>query len=61
MEKMQHCFNCGEELGEYDRWPGDEPECCGKRECMRELRWQMEAEIAGRADLAAADEYSRYA
>jgi len=31
--KMQHCFNCGAELGVYaDHDPMDD---CGKRECVR--------------------------
>lgn len=35
--KMQHCFNCGEELGVYvHEWR--DIECCGKHECQRELR-----------------------
>lgn len=36
-ERMQYCFNCGAELGIYRPEPGD-IECCGKRECMREMR-----------------------
>lgn len=33
---MQHCFNCGAELGEYVHYHGD-IECCGERECQREM------------------------
>jgi hypothetical protein len=29
-----HCFNCGEDLGEGDHWPGD-IEACGNPECRR--------------------------
>ncbi len=35
--KMQHCFNCGAELGVYQHDRGD-IECCGARECQREMR-----------------------
>ena len=59
--KMQHCFNCGEEIGIYVRYIGDEPECCGKAECLRELRHQMAAEMADRRDRADEDGYERYA
>lgn len=58
---MQHCFNCGEEIGIYVRYPGDEPECCGKKECMRELRYQMQDEEADRRCRAEEDRYERYA
>jgi hypothetical protein len=37
MKKMQHCFYCGEELGEYDNL-GERYETCGKQECNREAR-----------------------
>lgn len=37
MKKMQHCFNCGAELGVYDRLPGDH-DTCGAPECEREAR-----------------------
>lgn len=40
--KMRHCFNCGEELGvSADHDPLD---TCGKKECEREARDQMQAE-----------------
>ncbi len=38
IEKMQHCFWCGEETGIHKRYRGDDPECCGKKECNREQR-----------------------
>lgn len=60
IEKEQFCFNCGESLGFYKRYHGDEPECCGKRECTRELRDQMAAEEADRRDRAESDHYGRY-
>lgn len=33
-EKMQHCFNCGAEIGVYRSYPSD-VESCGARECER--------------------------
>lgn len=42
--KMQHCFNCGAELGVYDRMPGDR-DTCGAKECEREAR---DADVAER-------------
>ena len=44
-ERMQFCFNCGEELGRYRAYYGD-IQCCGKPECTREERHQYEAERA---------------
>ena len=42
--RMQHCFNCGAEIGVYtDHEPLD---TCGKRECEREARNQTEMERA---------------
>lgn len=58
--RMQHCHNCGEELGVYERYNGDEPECCGAAECQRELRYQLQAEEADRRDRAEEDHYGRY-
>lgn len=55
-EKMQHCFNCGEELGVYCKNYCD-IDTCGKPECNREAR-HAEQEIAERE--AEADGYSRY-
>lgn len=40
--KMQHCFNCGEELGLYVAW--DNLEACGKSACQRELQDAFRAE-----------------
>jgi len=60
MEREQHCFNCGESLGRYKAYHGDGPECCGKSECQRELRYQMQAEREERADRAREDDYGRY-
>lgn len=41
-EKMHYCFNCGEELGCYS--DGDQFDTCGKQECNREARNQVEYE-----------------
>lgn len=59
-ERMQFCFNCGDELGVYKRYAGDEPECCGKRECMRELRDTRAAEREDRRRRAEDDDYRYY-
>lgn len=37
--KMQHCFNCGAELGVYV--DSDPLDCCGKLECQREASAAM--------------------
>jgi hypothetical protein len=37
MKKMQYCFCCGEELGEYDNF-GERWDTCEKIECQREAR-----------------------
>jgi hypothetical protein len=58
-KKMQHCFNCGEELGVYDRFPGD-LDTCGKRECEKEARYQQQAERDEAAWNAQQDDYARY-
>jgi hypothetical protein len=34
--KMRHCFNCGDELGEYA--DADPLDTCGKVECNREAQ-----------------------
>ncbi len=45
--KMQHCFNCGEELGVYVHYVHD-IECCGAQECNREMQniYQQERDEA---------------
>lgn len=37
MSRRQHCFNCGEDIGPWERGCQD-PESCGKSECNRELQ-----------------------
>ena len=60
IKKMQHCFNCGEVLGVYARHYEDEPECCGAKECQRELRYTMAAERQERQQRAEDDDYRYY-
>jgi hypothetical protein len=57
--RRRSCFNCGEDLGEIEWWPGDMP-TCGKRECEREARAQEQADRENRALDASNDDYSRY-
>lgn len=59
MVKMQHCFNCGEELGVYRSYPGD-VEHCGKRECAREAQYVYQYRDAEAQEAAAADNFDRY-
>lgn len=41
--KMQHCWNCGKELGIYVAYYGDR-DTCGDKECSREARIDEQAE-----------------
>jgi hypothetical protein len=41
--KMQHCFNCGKELGHYEAHYRD-LQVCGDRECVRAEREIYQAE-----------------
>jgi hypothetical protein len=41
--RRHHCFNCGEDLGEWDRFC-DQNDTCGSAECNREAQWQAQAE-----------------
>lgn len=59
LEKMQHCFNCGAELGIYRSYYG-EIETCEQPECQREMRnWYADKEASAR-EAAEDDDYSRY-
>jgi hypothetical protein len=58
-KRIQYCFNCGEDLGIFELWPGDLP-TCGKRECEREARYAREAEDAEARERAAYDNYDAY-
>jgi hypothetical protein len=40
--KMRHCWNCGDEMGVYADY--DRMDTCGKQECEREVRNQMQGE-----------------
>lgn len=59
-KRMQHCFWCGEELGVGVHYHGDEPECCGKPECQRELRDELRAQRDERFENAREDDFQRY-
>ena len=37
MSRRHHCFNCGEDLGPWDRF-SDRMDTCGAPECDREAR-----------------------
>lgn len=57
--RRQHCFWCGEDLGEYDSF-GGEPEACGKSECQRELVAELRGAREEREERARADDWERY-
>lgn len=42
MTKRSHCYNCGEDLGPWDRF-SDQYDTCGKRECNRAVADDMAA------------------
>lgn len=57
--KMQHCFNCGKELGAYVAYYGD-IQSCGERECEKAAN-DMHRELQeDRAERAREDDYERY-
>lgn len=58
-KRMQHCFNCGEELGIYDSYLGD-IEHCGKMECQREANYAHQCRDADARESAREDNYDRY-
>lgn len=56
---MQHCFNCGKELGAYVAYYGD-IQSCGERECEKAAN-DMHRELQeDRAERAREDDYERY-
>ena len=57
--RMQHCFNCGEELGVYDK-PPYAHDACGKPECQREELTAYQAEDEEAQIRAREDDYNRY-
>ena len=50
MARRHHCFNCGEDLGPWDRF-SDNMDTCGAPECDREARnaYQQERDEAHEA------------
>jgi hypothetical protein len=44
MTKRHLCWNCGEDMGEWDRRYCDSRDTCGKRECERAARVAAAAE-----------------
>lgn len=59
MLRMQYCFNCGKELGVYNKPYGD-LDTCGDRECEKaaaDAYMEREAEIRENAER---DNYDRY-
>lgn len=45
MARRHHCFNCGEDLGEWDRFC-EQLDTCGASECNREASAAMAQERA---------------
>jgi ssDNA-binding Zn-finger/Zn-ribbon topoisomerase 1 len=58
-KQMQHCFNCGKELGVYESYYGDF-ETCGERECEREARNAQQEQDDMAQDAARQNNYERY-
>lgn len=56
--RPQHCFYCGEDLGDYDNH--GEPDACGKQECQRELRNAYRQEREEAQYRAEQDDFDRY-
>lgn len=42
-DRRHHCFNCGEDIGPWDRF-SDRTDTCGAPECLREASYQAQAE-----------------
>lgn len=59
MKRNAHCFNCGEDLGVIDFWPGDFP-TCGSIDCNRAERDAIREEQADREERARDDDFARY-
>ena len=58
-KRMQHCYNCGAELGVYYQYPGDH-DTCGDPECDKALRDDERAARSERQYEAEQDDYSLY-
>ena len=41
--RRSYCYNCGEDLGEWDRRYSDQFDTCGKSECNRAVADDMAA------------------
>lgn len=57
--KMQHCFNCGADLGVYVKHFRD-LDTCGEVTCERERRAAERAEDEEAQEAAREDQYDRY-
>ena len=57
--KMQHCFNCGAELGVYVAYYGD-LQTCGSVECGKAERKAYRAEDENAQYEAERDNFDRY-
>jgi ribosomal protein S27AE len=57
--KMQHCFNCGAELGVFDAYHRD-LQTCGEKECERAARDMERGEQEEAQYRAQEDNYERY-
>ncbi len=59
--KLQHCENCGEELGRFKHSRRlDGPLVCGKPECARAARDEERLDLEERQARAEEDGYGRY-
>lgn len=56
---LQHCANCGEELGRFYLSQG-EVESCTRPECVREVNDQRRGQLEEARERAAADDFERY-
>ena len=58
-EKMQHCFNCGKEIGVFASYSGD-INSCGERECQNAERDAYQERESIARERAAEDGYAAY-
>jgi len=59
MKTMQHCFNCGAELGIYEKLRGD-MDACGLAECQRAERDAYAAADEEAQERAREDNFDKY-
>jgi hypothetical protein len=57
--RMQHCFNCGAQVGVFQAWPGDVIDC-GKRECASEAQATCRERDEDAMERAREDDFDRY-